>query len=221
MIATKAPGRGRQSGSGEVIAFFAGVVVLTLAMIGIYDPLVSMSLYTGALMSLNQIAPPLLLLAIGPSARSKLRSTWLGRLLLDPWVAMLSFVAFTVVIGFPEIFDRSLANVVFSAPLGALELLTGVMLWYQLFPVHSADGSYWKAGLAGWVAGLPMMVLGVVWIWSSHVLYSPYLNVICNWNITPLQDQRWAGVIMVIFGLPLQLRSTWLISAIFLDRTVV
>ena len=59
-----------------------------------------------------------------------------------------------------------------------------------------------------------MMAIGIIWIWSDHVLYAPYLNVICQWNVTPIQDQRWAGMLMVLFGLPLQLRSAWLISSI-------
>ena len=64
-----------------------------------------------------------------------------------------------------------------------------------------------------------MMAVGIIWIWSDHVLYAPYLNVICQWNVTPIQDQRWAAMLMILFGLPLQLRSAWLISGTLIQNS--
>ncbi|HEY0205798.1 MAG TPA: cytochrome c oxidase assembly protein, partial [Acetobacteraceae bacterium] len=59
--------------------------------------------------------------------------------------------------------------------------------------------------------GTPMTVVGLIWMLSPAVLYAPYLNVICIWDIPPLLDQRWAGFIMVASGMPLQLRGFWLL----------
>lgn len=194
-----------------------GIAVIGAATAGIDDPLVSMAVYTSALMSLNQLAPPLLLLGLPPSWRAKARHSLLGVWLLDPWVAISVFIALTTVVSLPQVFDRSLANAVYAAPLGIVELIAGTILWFQFFPAGSSRVPTWRQGLLGWLAGLPMMAVGIVWIWSDHVLYAPYLDVICEWNVTPLQDQRWAGMLMILFGLPLQVLSAWLISGILFD----
>jgi putative membrane protein len=56
-----------------------------------------------------------------------------------------------------------------------------------------------------------MAVVALVWMLSPDVLYTPYLNVICRWNIPPLLDQKWAGLVMFAAGVPLQLKGIWLL----------
>jgi hypothetical protein len=46
---------------------------------------------------------------------------------------------------------------------------------------------------------------------SRDVLYTPYLDVICRWNIPPLVDQRWVGLVMFVAGVPVQLVGVWLL----------
>ncbi|MCW8308725.1 MULTISPECIES: cytochrome c oxidase assembly protein [Acidiphilium] len=198
-------------------SFLAGIAVMLLAFYGLHDPLASMAVYGSAMMALNQIAPPLLLLGLPPEWRAGLRRTVIGDWLFDPWVAFSAFVLFTIAVSLPGIFNAALAHAVFAAPLGLFELIVGLMFWAQLLPCSQTITPSWRAGLYGWLGGTPMMVIGLVWIWSSHVFYAPYLNVICEWNITPLQDQKWAGVLMVIFGIPLQLRSIWVLSEMFFE----
>lgn len=199
------------------LAWSCCVVVMVSAFYALHDPLASMTIYASGLMSLNQIAAPLLILGLPHSSRAGLCRSLFGRWLFDPWVAFSTFIVFTTLVSLPGIFNKSLVEAIFAGPLGVLELLTGVMIWIQLLPAKGMDAP-WQRGVAGWIAGLPMMVIGVIWIWSSQVLYSPYLNVICLWNVTPLQDQRWAGMLMILFGLPLQLRSAWIISELFLEN---
>ena len=196
-----------------------GLIVIVTAFVGIHDALASMAIYSGALMGLNQFAPPLMLLGLTPAQRTQMQSSWPGSWLLDPWVAVSTFIALTAIVSLPQVFDRSLANAVFAAPLGVLELAVGLMLWFQIIPAKKQYFPLWRQGILGWIAGLPMMAIGIIWIWSDHVLYAPYLNVICQWNVTPIQDQRWAGMLMVLFGLPLQLRSAWLISSILIQNS--
>ncbi|MEE3504160.1 cytochrome c oxidase assembly protein [Acidiphilium acidophilum] len=198
-------------------SFLAGIVAMLLAFYGLHDPLASMAVYGSALMTLNQIVPPLLLLGLPPKWRKGSRRTVIGDWLFDPWVAFNAFVLFTIVISLPSIFNTALAEAVFAAPLGLFEFIVGVMFWAQLLPCSQTITPFWRAGLYGWLGAMPMMVVGLVWLWSSHVFYAPYLNVICEWNITPLQDQRWAGVLMILFGIPLQLRSVWLLSEMFFE----
>jgi len=191
----------------RVPAVFAGVLVVALAAVGLHDPLASMASYTAALMALNQLAPPLLLLAL-PHRRSQAA---LVDLLLDPWAATLLFVGLSVAISLPGVFDRSVVNALYTAPLGLLELLSGVLFWAQFMPATRSIGSNWKAGAVAWVGGMPMTVVALVWMLSPRVLYTPYLDVICRWDVPPLVDQRWAGLVMFAAGMPLQVVGAWLI----------
>ena len=190
-----------------------GVAIVTLAALILRDPLASMSDYTAALMALNQIAPPLLLLAVswrrtpgGGSFRSGLMRT-----IFDPWSATLLFILLSVAISLPGIFDPTLTNALYAGPLGAVELLVGLLFWAQILPATRSIRRGWVAGLLAWLGSIPMMVVAVVWMLSADVLYTPYLDVICIWNVPPLVDQKWAGLVMFVAGVPLQLVGTWLL----------
>ena len=37
---------------------------------------------------------------------------------------------------------------------------------------------------------------------SPRVLYTPYVNALCLWNLTPLDNQQLSGWIMMLAGLP-------------------
>ena len=56
-----------------------------------------------------------------------------------------------------------------------------------------------------------MTAVAVVWVSAPDVIYTPYLDVICRWDIPPLLDQRWAGFVMLLAGMPLQLTSVALL----------
>lgn len=195
------------------VAATGGVAVTFAAAWGLRDPLASMASYTAALMALNQLAPPLLLLAM-PRGRF---DEGLRRL-IDPWSATLVFVTLSVAISLPGLFNRSLVNALYTAPLGLLELLTGVMFWAQFTPVTRSVRRDWLAGLVAWLGGMPMTVVALVWMLSPVVLYTPYLDVICRWDVPPLADQRWAGLVMFAAGLPLQAVGAWLILGLSRPR---
>jgi hypothetical protein len=147
---------------------------------------------------LNQIAPPLLLLAI-PQLRVGRRSRGeaaLVDLLLDPWAATTLFIGLSIAVSLPGVFDPSVANALYAAPLGVLELLSGLLFWAQFMPATRRIEPAWLAGGLAWVGAMPMSVVALIWMLSPEVLYTPYLNVICRWNIPPLLDQRWAGLLM-------------------------
>ena len=64
-----------------------------------------------------------------------------------------------------------------------------------------------------------MGAVAVVWMLAPRVLYAPYLDVICRWNLPPLLDQKWAGLVMLVAGIPMQLAATWLLlDPIGMDR---
>lgn len=189
----------------------AGIGVCLAAAYGLAAPLASMASYTAGLMALSQIAPPLLLIGIPASADGRLfpivrpAFAWLA----DPSIAVTIFMLFGVVVSLPGIFDPSVANALYAAPLGVLELLVGMLFWTQILPARRAIARNWLAGAVAIVGGIPMTVVALVWMLSDHVLYTPYVDVICRWDIPPLLDQKWAGLVMFVAGMPLQLLGFW------------
>jgi len=208
-------------GTLRVLAAVSGALVVALAALGLRDPLASMSSYTAALMALNQVAPPLLLLALPRRIRVGQRgrgavAALLG-LLLDPWAATMLFIGLSIAVSLPGVFDPSVANALYAAPLGVLELLSGLLFWAQFMPATRRIRPAWLAGAVAWIGAMPMTVVAVVWMLSPDVLYTPYLDVICRWNIPPLLDQRWAGWLMFVAGVPVQLVGVWLLLSHGID----
>jgi cytochrome c oxidase assembly factor CtaG len=201
-------------GTLRVLAAVSGTLVVALAALGLRDPLASMSSYTAALMALNQIAPPLLLLALPGTVRVGLpgcgKAAALANLLLDPWAATTLFICLSIAVSLPGVFDPSVANALYAAPLGLLEL-SGLLFWAQFMPATRRIRPAWLAGAVAWIGAMPMTVVAVVWMLSPDVLFTPYLDVICRWNIPPLVDQRWAGLLMFVAGVPVQLVGVWLL----------
>ena len=211
-----------RAGTLRVLAGTSGALVVALAALGLRDPLGSMSSYTAALMALNQIAPPLLLLALPPAIRTSLRGRGKGAalasFLLDPWAATTLFIGLSIAVSLPGVFDPSVMNALYAAPLGVLELLSGLLFWAQFMPATRRIRSAWLAGTVAWIGAMPMTVVAVIWMLSPDVLYTPYLDVICRWNIPPLVDQRWAGFLMFVAGVPVQLAGVWLLLGSFRRR---
>jgi len=193
--------------AARVVVGFAALIVICLGAFGLRDPLASMASYTAALMALNQIAPPLLLLALPNRAGLPV----LRAALLDPWVATIVFVGLSVAVSLPGVFDPSVANALYAAPLGVFELIAGLLFWAQFMPASRVIRRSWVAGLLAWAGGVPMTVVALIWMLSPDVLYTPYLDVICRWDIPPLTDQRWAGMVMFVAGFPLQMIGVWLL----------
>lgn len=183
-------------------AGLAGLGVAAAGLAGLRDPLASMADFTAALMALNQLVPPLLLLAVPR------RVEWA---LFDPVLATAGFVALSVAVSLPGLLDPAVAAALYVAPLGLLELLAGIMFWGQFFTRTRQVRAGWPAAALLWTGSLPMTAVAVVWMLADHVLYTPYLDVICRWDIPPLMDQRWAGFVMFLAGIPLQLAATYLL----------
>nr|WP_301549767.1 cytochrome c oxidase assembly protein [Methylorubrum thiocyanatum] len=189
----------------------AGVVGLAVVLgagLGLRDPLASMASYTAALMALNQIAPPLLLLAL---ERPGPRTSQFLALAFDPVLALTAFCALSVTVSLPGILEPTLANALYAAPLGLFELTTGLMIWAQAAPATRQVRADWLASALLWIASVPMTAVAVVWMLSPDVLYTPYLDVICRWDVPPLVDQKWAGFVMFAAGIPMQLAAVWLL----------
>lgn len=191
----------------KVISFALGLILWFLATQSRSSAMTgqSMALYMARLMVLAEMVPPLLLLGL-PRMQLAPRSL-LGRVLgvlLDPWVAFAVWTAVIIFWNIPAGFNASVVTNSAAQLLPWLYLLSSAMVWgVVLRPVPSVQPV--NIGSRGWfglLSALPMMAVASVWLYSPKVLYTPYANALCLWNLSPLQNQQWSGWIMMIAGLP-------------------
>lgn len=166
----------------------------------------SMALYMARLMVLAEVVPPLLILGL-PSGLSLSPRSWPGRLLsvlLDPWVALSVWAAVIIFWNVPAGFNASVVTNSAAQLLPWLYLLSSLMVWGVVIrPLPTVQ--FANVGSRGWfglLAALPMMAVASVWLYAPKVLYTPYANALCLWNLSPIQNQQWSGWIMMIAGIP-------------------
>ncbi|WP_119674711.1 cytochrome c oxidase assembly protein [Deinococcus sp. RM] len=200
-------GRGQDWPAWKAALFTLGVLLLLITTQSRAATLTqsSMALYMTRLMVLAEVVPPLLVLGL-PRLRPDPRRGP-GRvlnLLLDPWVALALWTAVIVYWNVPAGFNASVVSNTAAPLLPGLYLLSSLLVWSVILrplpTVQPAD-----IGSRGWfglLAALPMMAVASVWLYSPRVLYTPYVNALCLWNYTPLQNQQLSGWIMMLAGLP-------------------
>ncbi|GGM13157.1 cytochrome c oxidase assembly protein [Deinococcus aerophilus] len=166
----------------------------------------SMALYMGRLMVLAEIVPPLLVLGIPRGIHMNPRGAVARVLgvLLDPWVALAVWAAVIIFWNVPAGFNASVVTNTAAALLPALYLLSSLLVWSVILrplPGVQPAGIGSRGGF-GLLAALPMMAVASVWLYAPRVLYTPYVNALCLWNLSPLQNQQLSGWIMMLAGLP-------------------
>lgn len=193
----------------RVLCFGAGVLLLLAALqsSAVQYSLNSMALYMVRLMLLAEAVPLLLLLGI-PAEAARNRSRLPG-VLLDPWVAVSVWTTVIVVWNLPVSFSASLVGNTAAALLPALYLVGGLLSWAVTLDRTPSPLPEWRRGLCGLLASLPMMLVGLVWLFAPGVLYAPYVGALCLWNLTPLQNQQLSGVVMLVAGVPLMGVAAW------------
>ncbi|WP_339096514.1 cytochrome c oxidase assembly protein [Deinococcus sp. VB142] len=166
----------------------------------------SMALYMARLMVLAEAVPPLLVLGLPLGIRLDPRGR-LGRVLgwlLDPWVALAVWTAVVIFWNLPAGFNASVVSNTAAPLLPLLYLLSSLMVWgVVLRPLPTVQPA--GIGSRGWfglLSALPMMSVAAVWLYAPKVLYTPYVNALCLWNLSPLQNQQYSGWIMMVAGLP-------------------
>lgn len=165
----------------------------------------SMALYMARLMILAEFVPPLLILGLPRGIWVSPQTLW-GRALsvfFDPWVAFAVWTSVIIFWNVPAGMNASVvSNTVNTLPM--LYLLSSTMIWAVILqPVPSVQPV--AVGSRGWfglLAAFPMMVVASVWLYAREVLYMPYVNALCLWNLSPLQNQQYSGWIMLMAGMP-------------------
>ena len=198
--------RGRPTPPLRAAAFAAGLVTLFVALASPIDTigeerLFSMHMFQHLL--LGDVAALLLVLGLdGRMLRPLLRVRLVHRLraLAHPLVALPLWAANFVVWHLPALFDAALRNDAVHALQHSLFVGLGMLMWAAL--VEPLPGPAWftAAWKIPYVLGmwLVMLVLSQVFIWSSHVYYTPYAHDATLWGLGHLADQRAGGGVMLV-----------------------
>lgn len=97
-------------------------------------------------------------------------------------------------------------------------LVTGVLFWQGVAGPHRRSGSEGAGAFAVFALSLQSVLLSALLTFAGEPFYDGYATTTAAWGLTPLEDQRLAGVIMWIpagaihLGIGLALLVAWIRS---------
>lgn len=175
------------------------------AAVAVFSPLHRGASY---LLWLHMVQHLVLMLAAAPAFAASLPPPLLGwltrrpglgpvlRVLWNPWVATALYNVAVLAWHLPTLYSWAVASEFAHALQHLSFLLFGVVWWSVLLcpaPRHPPVGvRLVMVGVSAVAQFLPGFVLSV----ADRVLYPPYLSAPRLWGWSPLDDQRWAGVLM-------------------------
>jgi putative membrane protein len=172
-------------------AFLGGVCVVWLA---IASPLAALDheLLTFHMIKhllLMTVAAPLILWG-SPERGSLLGS---GRTLILCWLA-----GTAAVVGWhvPAAFQLALESHRWHGVENASFLLAGLLFWWPVVQSRPDGGQAWSVPLYLFLATLPCDILSAFLAFCGRVVYPTYLDAPPLFDLSPLQDQEFAGALM-------------------------
>jgi cytochrome c oxidase assembly factor CtaG len=173
----------------------------------------SMIIYTIKLMGEFELAAPLLVFGIPVNVTFNNKRYLYGllRFVHSPAVSSLALLSLLVLWSMSsQMYLGFKYSVIFTLLPGAY-LALGIILWVQslkVFPsLPNLRNHLQKAGYV-FVTELIMMGMGGMWFWSSTST-NPMGSSHILWGITPLSDQRFAGIAMMALSLPTMCLVSW------------
>lgn len=190
--------------------FAAGLTALFVALLSPIDVLSDLLFMMHMIqhLLLVMVAPPLLLLGLpSPFLRwlimeSRLRHVLGG--LTYPLAAYPLYNATLLAWHIPALYEAALRNGIIHDLQHALFFYTAVFFWWRVIDPTGGWYPLWHWIPAKWVyllvAAPPSYVLGAIFWGSSSVFYPYYTEQPRLWGLSPLQDQRYAGMLMWLHG---------------------
>lgn len=232
-LAVAARRRGQPAATGRMILFTAGLATIAVSLFSPMDaygeeqsPAVhmiqhEMLLMVGPLLlaaGLEQrLVVPVSRLVLRPIRSRKVAARlWRGCLdtVGNPWFAVAAWSVVTLGWHLPVMYNLSLANRtvhnIEHLSLMSVGMLFWVVLVGRLPSVHhtTTRERIGALGIAMAVGGL----VGAALIWWPTLLYSGYLDARPWFGLSPWDDQRLAGVIMMVVDMPLLLGAMLVIA---------
>lgn len=198
-------GGARAAGGWRLAAWGGGIAALFLALISPIDRLGEQlaAFHMVQHLLIADIAPILLTLGLTrwilrPATRRIRRIERAAGPFASPWFGVVAYVGVMWLWHVPPLYDEAVAH----AAVHALEHLSfaaaGLLYWWHLLsPIRSRQRLTGMAAVA-YMAVTKLLVgaLGLVLAFSPELLYESYDQRGLPWGLSPLEDQRVAGLIM-------------------------
>lgn len=214
----RSAGRGRGVGSVQIAAFSAGLLTLIVALISPLDAMGDMlfSAHMVQHLLLILVAAPLLVLgnpalpvlwSLPPNERRHLAHWWnnapafrrAASALTSPGIAWTLNITALLFWHIPAPYGWALEHEGIHAIEHASFLGTAMLFWWAVLqPTGRRRLSYGMSVLYVSAAGMVMSALGAILTFAPSPWYVGHLTTTAAWNLTPLQDQQLAGLIMWI-----------------------
>jgi cytochrome c oxidase assembly factor CtaG len=198
--------RGRPVAARRWLPFALGLLTILVALVSPIDTIGETRLFSVHMLQhllLGDLAALLLVLGLdGRLLRPllQLRIVHRLRVLAHPLVALPLWAVNFSVWHVPALFDAALRNDAIHALQHVSFVAFGMLLWAAL--LEPLPGPAWFS--APWkipyvlVMWLVMLVLSQIFIWSSHAYYAPYVHDPRLWGMSPLDDQKAGGGVMLV-----------------------
>lgn len=192
----------------RVWCFGAGFVVLALSVTSPIEALGEDEFFFMHMLQhvlLGDLAPLLIVLGLtGPLLRPVLAVPVVDRLrvLAHPLVALPLWAINLYVWHVPALYEAAVE----SSGVHAIEHLafftTGVLMWAAVIEVLPGPEWFGTGAKLGYVVLVRALetVLANVFLWSGTVFYDVYVHETERWGISPLEDQAYAGTVMMAEG---------------------
>lgn len=223
----------------RALAFAAGVAALLAALVSPLDALADRLLlaHMGQHVLLMMVAPPLLWLGLPlapllrglprvlerPVARllSRRPVRRLGLFAGHPVTAWLAFVATTWLWHTPALYELALRSEAWHAVEHACFVLAALLFWWPVIQPWPSHPRWPRWAMLPYLAlaDLQNTALSALLTFSGRVLYPSYAALPRPFELSPLQDQAAAGVLMWVPGsLAFLLPLGWIVAELLAPR---
>jgi len=194
-------------GLAKVVWFLLGMLVILFALVSPLDTLSDHYLFSAHMLQhllLTLVAPPLLLLGVPawffqPIFRlPRLRRAAI--LFTNPLLAFILFNAVFLLWHVPAAYEAALNNERIHLIEHLSFIATAILFWWPILnPLTDLPRLPYAAQILYlFLAAVPTTILGALIIFAPSILYQTYAIAPRIYNISPMNDQQIAGIIMAM-----------------------
>ena len=185
--------------------FFSGLVVLGLAGASPIDPIGEHGVFWVHMlqhMMIGDLAALLLMLGItGPILQPALQFRFVQRLrkLTHPMVACLIWAGLLILWHTPVLYQAALDNSFIHGIEHASFLMGGMLMWAPVLETLPAPEWFGTGAKLGYILGIRMIdaIIANAFWWAGTPFYARYEDTAPLWGLTALEDQGYAGTVMM------------------------